>query len=120
MQGLFSNSDVHLVFHQAWLNLIDGANFQINIMSQWAIDGVGRSATLFDHMKKAVQRSVRLGVLFNTHSDAKMDTGFSPYDLMKHQILDHQVFVGSPNISGQIHANRRGNIVHSKLVVVDK
>ena len=60
-------------------------------MSQWAIDGVGKSGEIFKHMKKAIGRNVRMNVLFNSHADADMDTGYSPYDLLKNQKFKEQV-----------------------------
>ena len=62
-------------------------------MSQWAIDGVGKSEEIFKHMKKAVERNVRMNVLFNSHADADMDTGYSPHDLLKNQKFDQQVCI---------------------------
>ena len=60
-------------------------------MSQWAIDGVGKSGEIFKHMKKATERNIRMNVLFNSHADADMDTGYSPHDLLKNQKFDQQV-----------------------------
>ena len=62
-------------------------------MSQWAIDGVGKSGEIFKHMKKATERNVRMKVLFNSHADADMDTGYSPHDLLKNQKFDQQVCI---------------------------
>ena len=64
---------------------------EINIMSQWAIDGVGRSGQIFKHMHKAIERNVRVNLLFNTHADADFDSGYSPYDLLKSQKYSEQV-----------------------------
>lgn len=104
---------------EAWLSLLDTAIQEIDIMSQWAIDGVGKSGEIFKHMKKATERNVRMNVLFNSHADADMDTGYSPHDLLKNQKFDQQVHVGAPNISGLIHPDHTGNIVHSKLMIAD-
>ena len=62
-------------------------------MSQWAIDGVGKSGEIFKHMKKATERNIRMNVLFNSHADADMDTGYSPHDLLKNQKFDQQVCI---------------------------
>ena len=62
-------------------------------MSQWAIDGVGKSGEIFKHMKKATERNIRMNVLFNSHADADMDTGYSPNDLLKNQKFDQQVCI---------------------------
>ena len=60
-------------------------------MSQWAIDGVGRSLDIFNQMKNAAERGVKLSLLFTAHDTAKMDSGFAPYDLINHQLKDGQV-----------------------------
>ena len=52
-------------------------------MSQWAIDGVGRSGDIFNSMKNAVLRKVKLSLLYNNHRDADRRNGFSPYDLKR-------------------------------------
>ena len=52
-------------------------------MSQWAIDGDGRSADIFSSMKNAVLRRVKLNLLFNNHEDADRSSGYSPSDLKK-------------------------------------
>ena len=70
-------------------------------MSQWAIDGVGRSADIFNRMKNAVERGVKLSLLFTAHDDAKMDSGFAPYDLINHQLKDGQVH--SKTSAGQLY-----------------
>ena len=64
---------------------MEGAKYEINIMSQWAIDGVGRSRAIFQSLKKAVDRKVKLRLLFNVHSDAQLDTGYAPFDLKRHE-----------------------------------
>merc|ERR1712012_380088 len=103
----------------AWLSLLDNAMLEVEIMSQWAIDGVGKSGDIFNHMKKAIEKNVKMNILFNTHADADMDTGFSPYDLMKSQKYLEQVHVGNPNISGLIHPDHKSNIVHTKMIITD-
>ena len=52
-------------------------------MSQWAIDGDGRSGDIFSSMKNALLRRVKLNLLFNNHEDADRSSGYSPYDLKK-------------------------------------
>ena len=52
-------------------------------MSQWAIDGDGRSGDIFSSMKNAVLRRVKLNLLFNNHEDADRSSGYSPQDLKK-------------------------------------
>ena len=49
-----------------------------------------------------------------------MDGGFSPFDLQKGQRFVGQVTAGSPQISGKIHDDHTGNIIHSKIIVTDK
>ena len=66
---------VNLVFckGQAWMSLFEGAKSEVNLMSQWAIDGVGRSKDIFNALRAAVKRDVRLRLLYNTHADAKYE-----------------------------------------------
>ena len=52
-------------------------------MSQWAIDGEGRSGDIFSSMKNAVLRRVKLNLLFNNHEDSDRSSGYSPFDLKK-------------------------------------
>ena len=52
-------------------------------MSQWAIDGDGRSGDIFSSMKNAVLRRVKLNLLFNNHEDSDRSSGYSPHDLKK-------------------------------------
>ena len=71
-------------------------------MSQWAIDGVGRSLDIFNQLKNAAERGVKLSVLFTAHDTAKMDTGFAPYDLINHQLKDGQVRLKIRKLSGTL------------------
>ena len=52
-------------------------------MSQWAIDGDGRSGDIFSSMKNALLRRVKLNLLFNNHEDSDRSSGYSPQDLKK-------------------------------------
>ena len=82
----------HFSFHyQTWLGLFGNARSEVKVMSQWAIDGVGRSLDIFNQMKNAAERGVKLSLLFTAHDTAKMDSGFAPYDLINHQLKDGQV-----------------------------
>ena len=72
-------------------------------MSQWAIDGVGRSLDIFNQLKNAAERGVKLSVLFTAHDTAKMDTGFAPYDLINHQLKDGQVRLKIRKLSGTVY-----------------
>jgi len=106
------------IFH-AWLSLFDGAKSEVNVMSQWAIDGDGRSGDIFSSMKNAVLRRVKLNLLFNNHEDADRSSGYSPHDLKKKAKWHDQVQIGSPQISGLIHPEHIGNIIHSKIIIAD-
>merc|ERR1712179_539578 len=88
-------------------------------MSQWAIDGVGRSRDIFKSMKNAVSRRVQINLLYNNHNDADRSHGYSPYDLKKKANRKGQIQIGVPKISGLIHPEHNGNIVHSKMIIVD-
>ena len=93
IKNFFPSHILREINFQAWLSLLDNAMLEVEIMSQWAIDGVGRSGDIFNHMKKAIEKNVKMNILFNTHADADMDTGFSPYDLMKSQKYLEQVSI---------------------------
>ena len=71
--------------------MIDGAQREIAIISQWAIDGVGKSKDIFNSLKNAVRRNVNLRLLYNTHSDAILDSGYSPNDLVTYENSQEQV-----------------------------
>ena len=58
-------------------------------MSQWAIDGVGRSRDIFKSMKNAVSRHVQINLLYNNHNDA--DRSHGPFDLKKKAKWEGQV-----------------------------
>ena len=67
-------------------------------MSQWAIDGVGRSRDIFKSMKNAVSRRVQINLLYNNHNDADRSQGYSPYELKKKakrkgQVCFYSIFI---------------------------
>jgi phosphatidylserine/phosphatidylglycerophosphate/cardiolipin synthase-like enzyme len=89
-------------------------------MTQWAVDSRGKSRDIFASLKNAAKRRVKLGILYNNHNNDALEHGWSPSDLKSYQIMSNQIKVGTPSISGLIHPDRVGNIIHSKLMVADK
>jgi phosphatidylserine/phosphatidylglycerophosphate/cardiolipin synthase-like enzyme len=89
-------------------------------MTQWAVDSRGKSRNIFASLKNAAKRRVKLGLLYVNHNEDAVAHGWSPKALTSYQYMSNQVEIGTPSISGLIHPDRDGNIIHSKLMVADK
>ena len=85
-------------------------------MSQWAIDGVGRSRDIFKSMKNAVSRGVQINLLYNNHNDADRSHGYSPYELKKKakrkgQVCFYSIFIQGIDVADGV----LGGLIHDHL-----